>query len=108
MGNLRDRSGGVRLAIVVLLVGGALNGAAIAANGRMPFSVPAALAAGRPLAEINDPATHIKNEPASQRTRLPALGDIIPLAPVGKVLSVGDVALLIGIALFVAAAMRPR
>jgi hypothetical protein len=101
--NLPGRSVGVRAAVAVLLLGGSMNGLAIAANGRMPFSVPAAQRAGVPAARIS--ATDLpKNEPAAAATRLAWLGDTIPIRPLRKVVSAGDLVIMLGIAMLVTAA----
>jgi Family of unknown function (DUF5317) len=100
--NLPAQTRGVRMAIVVVLAGGAINGVAILANGRMPFSVPAAQYAGVPNDKVV--ATDLpKHEPASTGTSLAWLGDVIPVRPIHKVVSVGDIVILAGIALLVAA-----
>lgn len=104
--NLGGRSLGVWLAIVMLLIGGILNGLAILANGRMPFSQSAALHARLPRDKIFPVDRLPKNEPASADTRIPILGDIIPVRPIHRVISIGDVILAIGIALIIAAGMR--
>lgn len=110
VGNLPGRNSHVRLAIGVLLAGGLLNGLVIFSNGgRMPVSPPAALSVGHAEAGVGDPGARAFYEPADDSTVLRPLGDVIPLgSPVSKVVSVGDVVLLAGIALFVAAAMRPQ
>ena len=104
--NLGGRPPGIWLAIVMLLIGGVLNGLAILANGRMPFSQSAAVHARLPHDKIF-PVNHLpKNEPASAETRLAILGDVIPVRPIHRVISIGDVILAIGIALIIAAGMQ--
>jgi Family of unknown function (DUF5317) len=106
--NLPGRAWSVRLGIALLLTGGAMNGLAILANGRMPFSVPAARHAGLSDAKIFA-ADLPKAVSATQATRLAWLGDIIPVRPIHAVMSAGDVVIIVGIVLVVAAGMRlPR
>lgn len=105
--NLPGRAGIARTAIILLIIGGATNGLVILANGRMPFSVRAAQQARVPEAKIF--ATDLpKNEQASVDTRLAWLGDVLPVRPIRKVISAGDVAIMCGIALLVIAGMQPR
>jgi hypothetical protein len=47
-----------------------------------------------------------KHVAADEHTRLRSLGDIIPVAPIGKVVSVGDIVLLAGTAHLIAVGMR--
>jgi hypothetical protein len=91
----------MRVAPAVVLLGLALNAAAIAANGRMPYSPEAAVRVGLPAGEVT-----AKNEPSDQDTWLAQLGDVIPVAAVHKVISIGDVLIGIGGAALIAAAMR--
>jgi Family of unknown function (DUF5317) len=98
--NLPGRPVGVRVAVVMLLLGGSMNGVAIAANGRMPFSVVAAQRAGVPAAKVA--ATDLpKNEQATAETRLAWLGDNLPVRPLRKVVSAGDLVIVLGVALLV-------
>jgi Family of unknown function (DUF5317) len=99
--NLPGWTPAMRTAVGIVLLGLALNAAAIAANGRMPYSPQAAALVGLPAAE-----TTAKNEPSNQDTRLALLGDVIPVAAVHKVISIGDVLIALGGAALIAAAMR--
>ena len=82
-----------------LLAAGLLaNALVVAANGAMPVSREAAGRAGAPLQDIllgEDP----RHEVADRRTRLPWLGDVIPvpLPYRPEVVSPGDVAIAAGI-----------
>jgi hypothetical protein len=105
--NLPGHSGAARAAITILIIGGAMNGLVILANGRMPFSVKAAQQARVPEAKIAA-ADLPKNTQASVDTRLAWLGDVLPVRPIRKVISAGDVAIMWGIALLVIAGMEPR
>lgn len=92
----------------VVLLGAALNAAAILANGgRMPVSGAALSRIAHPLM----PAVHSGADPryvlAGPGTPLSILGDIlaVEVGGVGVVLSPGDVLMAVGIAGFVQAAM---
>jgi hypothetical protein len=96
--NLPDRPRPVRIAAMVVLLGGAMNAAVIAANGRMPYSESAARAAHQTPKHVVMDST----------TRLAWLGDVIPVPPVQKVISAGDVVLLLGAAGLIATSMQAR
>ena len=98
--NLRQPSRWLRAAVAAILIGASLNAAAILANGRMPYSPHAAVVAGVPI----DSQTP-KNEPAHAGTRLAGLGDVIPVPPLRKIVSVGDLVIGLGAASLVALAM---
>jgi hypothetical protein len=101
--NLPGRPRAMQAAAVVALAGGLANGTAIAANGRMPYLPAAARVAGlRPGAETP------KNIAAVAASRLIALGDIIPVPPLRAVISAGDVLIIAGVILLIAASMRQR
>jgi Family of unknown function (DUF5317) len=91
----------IRVAGVVIALGALLNGLVIALNGRMPYAPAVAEAVGLPPL-----LTTAKNEPADDETRLSLLGDTIPIAPLRKVISPGDVLIGGGTAALVALAMR--
>jgi hypothetical protein len=99
--NLRHWPPAIRAAAVLIVLGAALNGLAIAANGRMPYD-PAAVAAVGLRPGVETP----KNEPADGRTRLATLGDTIPVPLLRKVVSPGDLLIGGGAAAFVVFAMR--
>ena len=101
--NLRPAPAALRLAVAVILAGAALNAIVIALNGRMPYSVAAARTAG-----LREGAVNPKNAPAGAGTRLAALGDVIPVPPLRKIVSPGDLLIILGAAATVAAAMRRR
>jgi hypothetical protein len=101
--NLRPGPPVLRFAVAIILAGAALNATAIAMNGRMPYSVAAARTAGLPAGSANP-----KNAPADANTRLAFIGDVIPVAPLGKIVSPGDLLIILGAAATVAAAMRRR
>jgi hypothetical protein len=78
-----------------------LNGLVIALNGRMPYEPAVAAAVG-----LRPGLTTPKNEPVDADTRLPYLGDTIPIGPLHKVISLGDVLISGGAWAVVVLAMR--
>lgn len=103
--NARSVSGGARVAMVLIAIGLVMNIAPIIANERMPFSMESALSAGITETDIADREASIKNEPADDQTRLYWLGDVIPVRHIRKVISLGDVAIMAGIAWLISAGM---
>jgi hypothetical protein len=93
----------MRYAGVVVMIGAIANCAAVAANGRMPYSSHAAAIVGVPAG-----ATTPKNEPALDHSRLTLLADNVPIPPLHKIVSVGDVLIAAGTVALLAAAMRRR
>lgn len=93
----------LRVALVLVFLGAAANGAAVLANGRMPYEPSAAEALGKP-----GNSETVKNVPATEGTRLRFLGDTIPLPVLAKIISVGDVAIGVGATTLIAAGMRSR
>jgi Family of unknown function (DUF5317) len=91
----------LRAAGAVILIGAALNGLAIAGNGRMPYEPAAARAAGLTAGVVT-----AKNEPAHEHTRLAPLGDTIPVPPLHAVISPGDILIGVGACALIALAMR--
>jgi hypothetical protein len=96
--NLPRRTPALQLAAGAILLGGAMNLAAILANGRMPV----AGSADQQAQGLSSP----KHMIAEQDSRLVWLGDIVPIPPIRTVISMGDIVLLIGVATLIAAAMR--
>ncbi|MCG0239867.1 MAG: DUF5317 domain-containing protein [Firmicutes bacterium] len=86
----------------LILLGVILNGVAIAANGgRMPVDVEAARSVGLEVASLEAGADP-KHVALTPETRLPFLGDVIPVSPpVGRVISIGDIAILVGLFLLI-------
>lgn len=93
----------IRIAGVAITVGALANGLTIALNGRMPYEPTAAEAVG-----LRPDLTTPKNEPADDATRLAFLGDTIPVTPLKKVVSAGDVLIGAGTVALTALAMRRR
>jgi len=105
--NLPARPRLTQVSVALVLLGGAANVAAITTNGRMPYSQSALVAAHVSDEQRARGERSPKHVAADAATRLPWLGDVIPVSPVQKVISVGDVVLLIGVAGIVAAGMSP-
>jgi hypothetical protein len=99
--NLPGWPAAIRVAGVAIVLGAALNGAAIAANGRMPYDPAAAVGLGLPET-VETP----KNEPAGTHTRLAPLGDTIPVPILRKIISPGDILIAGGACALVVLAMR--
>ncbi len=93
----------IRVAGVAITVGALANGLTIALNGRMPYDPAAAGAVG-----LRPDLTTPKNEPADDATRLAFLGDTIPVPPLQKVVSAGDVLIGTGTVALTALATRRR
>jgi Family of unknown function (DUF5317) len=107
--NLPDRPLPARIAALAVLAGGTMNAAVIAANGRMPYSESAVRAAHQSVEQKAKADRSPKHMAMDSTTRLAWLGDVIPAPPVQKVISVGDVVLLLGTARLIATNMRaPR
>jgi hypothetical protein len=92
--NLPGRSRAMQVAIALVLLGGAMNALAIAANGRMPFSERALVAADVSDQQRARGERSPKHVAADGATRLLWLGDVIPVRPIEKVVSARDVVLL--------------
>lgn len=80
-----------------------LNVVVIAANGAMPVHAPSAEAAGVP---ISSEEGGVKHEVMTDSTRIAWLGDAIAVPLFKTVISLGDVLLALGLALFVYRAAR--
>jgi hypothetical protein len=106
LANLVRRPRAVQVAVALVLLGGGLNAAAIAANGRMPYAESAVRAAQVSADQRVRGERSPKHVAADAGTRLGWLGDVIPVRPLGKVVSVGDLVLLAGVAAMLAAGMR--
>jgi hypothetical protein len=86
-------------------IGLALNLVVIAANGAMPVAPRAAASIGLTISEGQ---AGLKHEVMDADTSFPWLGDAIPVSPLRTVLSLGDVVLALGLALFVFEATKKR
>jgi hypothetical protein len=95
----------MRVGFGVLAVGFTLNTLVIVLNGAMPFSAQAARWAG--LSEQVIAEAGSRYQQTSAGTSLAALGDVIPVPVLQKVVSVGDLLMFVGISwLLVALAWR--
>lgn len=92
----------------LMLAGLLLNFIVIGLNNGMPVNPSAVETAGGHITEVENstsPKHHLQNEDDIA----PFLGDVIPVpAPIGIVVSVGDVLLYLGVAWFVIQVMRGR
>lgn len=92
--------------MLLVALGGALNLAAISANGGVMPAWPTALE----LAGL-EPDEGYSNSAAVSNAKLQALGDVIPIPgpwPIGNVLSVGDVILFAGVIVLLHRTCRSR
>jgi hypothetical protein len=103
--NIRGHRDGVRAGFAIVLAGWVLNVVPMALNDGMPVSTAAQQAIDAEDQEVGEGSLW-KHVPATRATRAAWLGDVIPVAPVHAVISVGDVSLLAGVAAVVAAALR--
>ena len=102
--NLRDPRM-PRAGVVLIASGWFLNLLVIAANGGMPVSRAALRRAGQDP-HIDVAEGHLfKHVPADDDTSLYALADVIPVRPIGNVISIGDIVLILGLIVFIASAM---
>jgi hypothetical protein len=107
LSNTGQRPVALRCGLLLIVAGWSLNLVPIALNGAMPVSfaaireVPASGGVG-PGVDIR------KHEVAGRGTRLPWLGDVLPVAPLRSVVSAGDLVMGAGLAITVAAAMAGR
>lgn len=104
--NIPGRSVAVATGLAVVGVGWLLNMCVVLANGGMPVS-PAALSrigAGPGLMHGGGPfAKHVQ---LGAGAALSFLGDTIPVVPLNSVVSIGDLVILFGLVVAVAAAMQ--
>jgi len=104
--NALVRDGLVRWGLILVAEGWLLNVVVMAANGGMPVSASALARIGHAGAVVSQ--GHLwKHVAASAATRIPLLGDVIPV-PVPllrSVISVGDVAMLVGLDIAAAVVM---
>jgi hypothetical protein len=95
----------MRVGFGALAVGFTLNTLVIVLNGGMPFSAQAARWAGLPEQVIAEAGTRYQQ--TSAETSFAALGDVVPVPLLQKVVSVGDLLMFVGISwLLIALAWR--
>jgi hypothetical protein len=103
--NAVSHGGGVRLSFAVLLAGWVLNVVPMVLNDGMPVSTAARRAVGA-TDEVVDQGHLWKHVVATRDTEAAWLGDVVPVAPLGAVISTGDVLLLVGVAGVIASGLR--
>jgi len=104
--NILTFRGEVRAAMLVIGLGWALNFVVIAANGGMPLSRWAYLASGQTAKITIGKGGFYRIVQGGPHTKLYRLGDVIPAPFYKEVLSMGDILMMLGIALVIAAGMR--
>ena len=104
--NIVTSRGEIRASLVVIGVGWALNAVVISANGGMPLSRWAYAASGQTERIREGFGGYYRVVLAGPKTRLSQLGDVIPVRLFRQVVSIGDIILILGVALVIAAAMR--
>lgn len=92
----------------LVLLGLGLNALVITVNGGMPVKRAAVVAAGLAAKDEVLIIDSTKRHLATPDTRLLALGDIVPVRPLGQVLSFGDLMMSVGVADVVVHLLRPR
>lgn len=98
----------LRTALLIVAIGWGMNLTVIALNNGMPVSAEALERVGLPSDDIESGDLN-KHVEADEDAKLPWLGDVIPLPLFGtlrKAVSLGDLVMLVGMALFLPAAMR--
>lgn len=104
--NVFQQRAWLRVMLCVILLGWSLNASTIVANGGMPLSLWAYNKSGQTDVPREGQGGFFKITIAGPSSRLRMLGDVIPVSPIGQVVSIGDLILAIGIAGIVIASMR--
>ncbi|MFN2615337.1 MAG: DUF5317 family protein [Actinomycetota bacterium] len=104
--NVARARGGVRAGLLIAAIGWLLNFVVIAINAGMPLSRWAWEHSGQSGPIEAGKGGFFKVVEAHPGTTFRFLGDVIPLRVVTQVLSIGDILLLAGIVVVIAAAMR--
>ena len=94
-----------RVGVAAMVAGYLLNVVAILANRSMPVSVAALRAVGGTPAALLEPPNLDKHVAAGSDAVWLWLGDVVPIPGVGAVISIGDIALIVGVVLVVCAGM---
>lgn len=97
--------------VTLVAVGLGLNALVVGANGAMPVSSTAIEIAGAEAmsdARHVEHGVHLRNEPMSSGTRLRPLADVIPISPFHVVVSLGDIAVGLGLVYGVLSATQVR
>ena len=93
--------------MAVVVVGLALNATVVLVNGGMPVRPEAVAAVGLDPDQLDAADLGAKRHLERPDDRLTFLGDVLPLRPLGEVVSVGDVVLAAGVALVLFRLLRP-
>jgi len=99
--NLRDGPNWRRGGLALVALGYALNLLAILPNGNMPVSTDALRRAGGSQASFEEKPNIDKHVASGAGDVWPWLGDVIAVPPLRAVISIGDVAMLIGVVVVV-------
>lgn len=103
--NARNRPRSLRAAFLLIGAGWAMNTAVMVPNGGMPVSGDALVGLGAG-ATYDVASGHLyKHVLADGSTEMAWLGDILPVAPLRAVISVGDVLMAVGVVLLMSSAM---
>lgn len=94
LANVQPMRRAARLGLALLVLGMSLNSVTVMLNGGMPFSASAARAAGFSEQEIATP--RLGHPRLTTQSRLTPLADVIAVPGLQRVLSVGDLLMLIG------------
>lgn len=86
-----------RAGLACVAAGYALNLAAIIPSGKMPVSVSALRQVGASPEALSHPPNLAKHATVTDGDVLSWLGDVVALAPLGAVISVGDMAMVLGV-----------
>ncbi len=106
--NARRQRRPVGWGIGVLALGWLMNVLPILLNQGMPVSGHALERVGAPATLSVSEGHFFKHVPAGSDTALAVLGDVIPVPALRSVISVGDIAMVLGLVLLVVAAMGTR
>ncbi len=92
----------------VVVAGLVLNATVILVNGGMPVRAEAVAAVGLDPDELDAADLGAKRHLEGPDDELTFLGDVLPLRPLGEVVSVGDLILAVGVAGLLFRLLRPR
>jgi hypothetical protein len=106
--NIVFADGGVRTGFLVAGAGWAMNFLAIAANGGMPLSRWALEHSGQSGEITAGKGGFFKVVEATPDSSFRFFGDVIPIRAFSQVVSLGDIVLMVGIAIIIASGMRRR
>ena len=96
--------------VLLIGLGLGLNMFSIAANGAMPVSETATRLAGAEYLTDHrhvEHGLHLRNEVMDDSTRMPFLGDVIPVPGLAQVMSLGDLVIAVGVVRLVLTRTKP-